>query len=112
MPANWIEVRLADFYGPELAELGRREAKATLARITLGTHADCVAGKRSYDRVVALCRIGRASVGDSMKADGVEEGGNGRLSGRFGAISKYLRYRCPLVCGWTIMGLVELIAHR
>jgi len=75
---EWVEVRLADFYAPELSEPGGREAKATLEAIALGKTLTCTAGKRSYDRVVARCRLGGASLGDLMRRAGVSEGGNGR----------------------------------
>jgi endonuclease YncB( thermonuclease family) len=77
-PRTWIEVRLADFYAPELQEPGGREAKAALSRIALGKRAVCVAGRRSYDRVVAACTFDRRPVGDLMRRAGVREGGRGR----------------------------------
>ncbi|WP_300573534.1 nuclease [Phenylobacterium sp.] len=77
-PATWIEVRVADFYAPELNEPGGREAKVTLERIAKGRPAKCIAGHRSWDRVVAVCEIGGRSVGDMMRAAGVSEGGRGR----------------------------------
>lgn len=73
-----VEVRVADFYAPELNAPGGREAKAALERITRGRQVRCVAGKRSYDRVVATCRINGQSVGDLMRRAGVGEGGRGR----------------------------------
>ena len=79
-PTTWIEVRLADFYAPELREPGGQDARRTLERLAMGKVADCVAGRRSYDRVVATCRIGIAEIGNLMRAAGVEEGGNGRTS--------------------------------
>lgn len=75
---DWIEVRVADFYAPELNAPGGREAKAALERITRGRRVECVAGKRSYDRVVATCRIDGRSLGDLMRRAGVSEGGRGR----------------------------------
>lgn len=77
-PMRWVEVRVADFYAPELRAPGGAEAKATLDRLTIGRQAVCVAGRRSYDRVVATCRIGGASIGDLMRRAGVREGGNGQ----------------------------------
>lgn len=77
-PENLVEVRVADFYGPELNAPGGRAAKATLEQIAKGRRAVCTAGRRSYDRVVAVCRIGGVSIGDLMRGAGVEEGGNGR----------------------------------
>lgn len=77
-PMQWVEVRLADFYGPELSAPGGREAKQALERIAMGRHAVCTAQKRSYDRVVAVCEIGDVSIGDLMREQGVAEGGNGR----------------------------------
>lgn len=76
--AGWVEVRVADFYAPELHDAGGRQAKAALARIAMGRRVRCVAGKRSYDRVVARCTLKRRSLGDLMRAAGVREGGRGR----------------------------------
>lgn len=76
-PATWVEVRVADFYGPELNEPGGRQAKHTLERVAKGRRAVCVAQHRSYDRVVAVCTISGQSVGDLMRASGVREGGRG-----------------------------------
>lgn len=77
-PATWIEVRIADFWAPELNEAGGRDAKAALERIAKGRRAECIASHRSWDRVVATCRIGGRSVGDLMRRAGVREGGRGR----------------------------------
>ena len=74
---NWVEVRLADFYAPELSETGGEAAKATLDRIAMGKRVDCVAQHRSYDRVVAVCTIQGVSLGDRMRAAGVSQGGRG-----------------------------------
>lgn len=76
--ANWVEVRLSDFYAPELHAPGGADAKAALERIARGKRAVCTAGHRSYDRVVATCTINGVSVGDLMRGAGVVEGGNGR----------------------------------
>lgn len=43
----------------------------------MGRNAECIANHKSYDRVVATCRIGGRSVGDLLKAAGNVEGGNG-----------------------------------
>jgi micrococcal nuclease len=77
-PANWAEVRLADVYAPELAEPQGREAKAILERIVLGRRLDCVAGRRSYDRIVAACRMGGRAVSAHLQAAGAPVGGRGR----------------------------------
>lgn len=76
--ADWVEVRVADFYAPELSAPGGREAKAALERIAMGRPATCRAQKRSYDRIVARCSIAGRSIADHMRAAGVREGGNGR----------------------------------
>src|SRR5512142_573219 len=57
-PRGWVEVRIADFFAPELHEAGGEAAKATLARLAYGRWATCVADHQSYDRIVAACRIG------------------------------------------------------
>lgn len=77
-PQTWVEVRIADFYAPELHAPGGRKAKAALERIAKGKRAVCTAGRRSYDRVVATCRIGGVSIGELMRRQGISEGGNGR----------------------------------
>lgn len=74
-PQNWVEVRLEDFYAPELHEPSGPAAKAALVAITMRKRAMCQADHQSYDRVVARCEIGGRSVGDLMRAAGVSEGG-------------------------------------
>ena len=75
--ADWVEVRLADFYAPELKATGGREARDTLKRITAGRRVDCVSRGRSWDRVAADCRVAGRGLGDQMRAAGVREGGRG-----------------------------------
>lgn len=77
-PKSWVEVRVADFYAPELNAPGGQQAKAALERITRGKRAVCTAGHRSYDRIVANCRIGGVSIGEFMRRQGIAEGGNGQ----------------------------------
>ena len=77
-PKTWVEVRVADFYAPELHAPGGEAAKRTLQNLAMGRSIQCVAGKRSYDRVVALCSINGSSVGDMMRRSGITEGGRGR----------------------------------
>ncbi len=76
--ASWVEVRLADFYAPELAEPGGPEARDALARIAKGRRVECVAGRRTYDRVAASCTLRGVSLGDLMRRAGIREGGRGR----------------------------------
>jgi len=75
---TWIEVRVADFYAPELHAPGGKAAKSALERIAMGKAVQCTAGKRSYDRVVATCTLSGSSVADLMRRAGVTEGGRGR----------------------------------
>ena len=77
-PGAWVEVRLGDFYAPELSQAGGREARAALAKIASGRRVECVADHRSYDRVVAVCRLQGVSLGVRMRAAGIAEGGRGR----------------------------------
>jgi endonuclease YncB( thermonuclease family) len=84
-PSQWVEVRLADFYAPELHDPGGEQAKATLSRLAYGRQAACVADHQSYDRMVATCRIDGRSVGEMMRAAGVQEGGRAYPSGKSGA---------------------------
>lgn len=76
--AAWVEVRLGDFYAPELHAPGGEAAKAALTRIAMGRRTVCVADHRTHDRVAAVCRINGQSIGDLMRRAGVREGGNGR----------------------------------
>lgn len=82
-PERWVEIRLADFYAPELREPGGVQAKAALARLTGGSSITCTAvtgdGGRavSYDRLIAVCRIGGTSLADLMRRDGQRDGGRG-----------------------------------
>lgn len=77
-PTGWVEVRLADFYAPELAEAGGAEAKAALVRIAMGRVVYCLADHRTYDRIAARCTLQGVSLGDRMRAAGVGQGGRGR----------------------------------
>ena len=77
-PTDWIEVRLKDFYAPELHAPGGEAAKQTLAGLVEGRTLKCRASHRSYDRIVATCRLDGRDVGDLMRRAGVREGGNGR----------------------------------
>lgn len=71
-----VEVRLADFYAPELAEPDGRSARDRLAALAMGRTARCLAGRRSYDRVVAQCSIdGLGPIGAALRAAGGREGG-------------------------------------
>ncbi len=69
-PATWIEVRLADFDASELHEPGGPEAKDRLARAAFGHVASCIVTRgrngrtRSFDRVIATCRIGGRSIAE------------------------------------------------
>jgi micrococcal nuclease len=76
-PKEWIEVRLADFYAPELHDPGGEAAKLSLSKIAYDKPVECVAGKQSYDRVVARCTVQGFSIGDVMRRAGVKQGGRG-----------------------------------
>jgi micrococcal nuclease len=76
-PQQWVEVRLADFYAPELHEPAGEQAKAALGRIASGRRASCIASHRSHDRVVAHCQIDGLYIGDWLRRAGIQEGGNG-----------------------------------
>lgn len=71
-PATWIEVRLADHDAPELHAPGGRAARERLSRLTFGRRLDCEAVRgrngrvRSYDRVIARCRLGGRPLGAQL----------------------------------------------
>lgn len=73
----WVEVRLADFYAPELSEPGGAEAKVKLARLVMGRRISCTGDHQSFDRIVAWCRLGYTRLGDLMRLSGTTEGGRG-----------------------------------
>lgn len=77
-PGEWIEIRVADFYAPELHGPGGQQAKAALERLAFGKQLQCKAGRRSYDRVVAHCTLSGSSVGDLMRRAGIPQGGRGQ----------------------------------
>ena len=76
-PSTWVEVRLEDFYAPELSEPGGSAAKAVMERLAAGQTATCqvtTTGRRiSYDRVVATCRVRGRDLADQMREQGVVE---------------------------------------
>jgi endonuclease YncB( thermonuclease family) len=74
-PADWVEVRVSDFYAPELNAPGGQDAKAALERIAKGRRVECRSIRQSFDRVVAQCSVGGSSIGDLMRSAGVREGG-------------------------------------
>ncbi len=82
-PSRALEIRLADFYAPELREEGGRAAKAELETLAKGKRVACTITRgpdgrfRSYDRLIAVCRLRGVSLGDIMRAGGVGEGGRG-----------------------------------
>jgi len=76
-PRGWVEVRVADFYAPELNEPGGRAAKAILEHLAMGRRATCVARNRSHDRIVARCRIDGRDLAEQMRRAGVVQGGRG-----------------------------------
>jgi micrococcal nuclease len=80
-PAEWVEVRLADFYAAELREPGGKEAKAAMQRLAGGRDVRCAVTNqgrvRSYDRVVAVCRLRGRSLAELMRAAGLTEAGRG-----------------------------------
>ena len=77
-PANWIEVRLVNFYAPELGEPDGRAAKRALEQLAIGRTLHCMADHRPYNRVVATCRLGGRDLGVLMRERGIREGGRGR----------------------------------
>jgi len=81
-PGNWIEVRLADFYAPELHEPGGAQAKRRLIALVMGRTIICRAGRRSYDRVIGSCELAGRPLGYLLRARGGTEGGRGKRHGR------------------------------
>lgn len=76
-PEKWIEVRLGDYYAPELRDRGGVEAKRQLVRLVMGRVISCRAGAQSYDRVIGYCTLGGQTLGSLLKRSGGTEGGRG-----------------------------------
>lgn len=76
-PDQWIEVRLGDFYAPELHERGGAEAKRLLDQLVMGRVLVCRAGRRSYDRVIGYCTLDGRPLGGLLRGRGEVEGGRG-----------------------------------
>lgn len=51
-PANWVEIRLEDFYAPELHSPSGPDAKAALERVAMGRKAARVAPPAPSGRIV------------------------------------------------------------
>ncbi|MBN8848047.1 MULTISPECIES: nuclease [unclassified Sphingomonas] len=76
-PDQWIEIRLGDYYAPELHDPGGMEAKRELERVALGRVIACRAGRRSYDRVIGYCTLANRPLGEWLRAQGGKQGGRG-----------------------------------
>jgi len=76
-PDRWIEVRLGDFYAPELHEQGGAEAKRRLKQLVFGQTLVCRAGRHSYDRVIGYCTLRGRPLGTLLRQSGGREGGRG-----------------------------------
>ena len=76
-PTGWVEVRLADFYAPELSSPEGPAAKRSLEQLSFGRRLECVAQKQSYDRIVAQCRLEGRLLGELLRELGGDEGGRG-----------------------------------
>ena len=77
-PDQWIEVRLGDFFAPELHEYGGEDAKHRLEQLVMGRSLNCRAGRRSYDRVIGYCTLDDKPLGQLLRQAGGIEGGRGR----------------------------------
>lgn len=77
-PDRWVEIRLADFYAPELGEPGGPEARRALERLVRHRRLACRIEKRSYDRAVSRCTLDGVPLGDLLRKAQVPEGGRGR----------------------------------
>jgi len=75
--SDWVEVRLADIYAPELGSPEGPSAKRVLEGLAMRREVACIAEHQSYDRVVARCELNGQSIGDLLRSDGGREGGRG-----------------------------------
>jgi endonuclease YncB( thermonuclease family) len=78
----WVEVRLADFDAPELSTKEGKRGKGILEREAMGKAVSCTVTKgrsgktTTYDRVLAVCRVGGVTIGDMLRRAGAPTGGN------------------------------------
>lgn len=76
-PDLWIEIRLVDFYAPELHGPVGIKAKRRLERLAMRQRLVRRASRCSYDRVIAACTLRGRPVGKLLRAAGRKEGGRG-----------------------------------
>jgi endonuclease YncB( thermonuclease family) len=77
------EIRLTDFSAPEWNEQGGTTAKLAMYGLAFGREVVCTPCEgtrvpfrcRSYDRILAKCRLNGVSLGELMRARYVREGG-------------------------------------
>lgn len=80
---QWLEVREAFWFAPELDSPAGRSAQHVMRQL-VGRSAVCTVSRSftghtfSFDRVVASCRIDGQPIGQIMRAAGVKPGGRGR----------------------------------
>lgn len=81
--SQWLEIREARWFAPELNEPGGRAAKRAMDRL-VGKRAVCTVERgqggrtSSYDRVIAACRVEGRPISSIMQAAGIRQGGRGR----------------------------------
>jgi len=82
-PRSWVEIREAQWFAPELNEADGRQAKAVMDGL-VGRRAICTVERghnrstRSYDRVIAACKVDGRPIGKIMAQAGIAQGGRGR----------------------------------
>ena len=86
-PRDWIEIRLADYFAPELSAPGGADAKARLDGLVRGKVLTChvVRGHNgrtySYDRLIAACALQGQALASMLVRAGGRMGGNGYTGG-------------------------------
>lgn len=76
-PDKWIEIRLGDFYAPELRARGGAAAWRRLTRLAIGRTLLCRAGRQSYDRIIGYCTLNGQPLGRLLRNAGGTQGGRG-----------------------------------
>jgi len=82
-PASWVEIRLENWFAPELHDPGGAEAKALMVSLAQGRPASCVIRRGrngqtySYDRAFATCTVGGQDLAASAQRAGGRQGGRG-----------------------------------
>lgn len=82
-PSSWVEVRLSNWFAPELNQAGGIAARDLLRERAMGRSARCVVERGrdgrtyNYDRLIARCAVGGRDIASLMYGQATTQGGRG-----------------------------------